>query len=172
LISREAIDEKVKELGKIVERDYADRDVLFIGILKGAVMFIADLMRAVNLPIEVDFMAVSSYGSSTRSSGVVRILKDLDEDIKDRHVLLVEDILDTGLTLNYLLKNLRSRQPASLEICSLLVKKGKQSPGLVPKYVGFEIEDIFVVGYGLDYQERFRNLPFVGVPARDILEER
>ena len=134
-----------------------------MGVLKGAVFFMADLMRSLTIPCEIDFMAISSYGASTDSSGVVRILKDLDETIEGRHVLVCEDILDTGLTLKYLLKNLASRKPASLEIVALLSKEGKQRVPISCKYVGFDIADKFVVGYGLDYAERYRNLPFIGV---------
>lgn len=171
ILTEAEIHSRIGELGIQLSEDYAGLEPLCIGILKGAIMFIADLIRVVRLPLEVDFMAVSSYGSATRSSGVVRILKDLDEDIKDRHVILIEDILDTGLTLNYLLKNLISRQPASLEICSLLVKENKQSSGIKPKYTGFMIPDTFVVGYGLDYEERYRNLPFVGTLKSGIIDE-
>ncbi len=169
IVSEEEITKKVSELGRILTEDYKDKQLLCIGVLKGALMFIADLVRAIPLPLQVDFMAVSSYGSATRSSGIVRILKDLDEDISGKHILIVEDILDTGLTLNYLIKNLKSRQPASLEICSLLVKKDKQTSGIDPKYVGFTIPDMFVVGYGLDYDENYRNLKFVGELKKEIL---
>ncbi len=171
LLTEEEIGERIKQLAQALNRDYCDKSPLFIGILRGAIMFLGDLTRATNLPLEVDFMAVASYGSSTRSSGVVRILKDLDEDIRDRHVVLIEDILDTGLTLNYLLKNLKTRQPASLEVCALLVKKERQEVGVELKYSGFEIEDTFVVGYGLDYQERYRNLPYIGTLKEGIMEQ-
>jgi hypoxanthine phosphoribosyltransferase len=171
LITSQEIDERVAELGLELSRDYEGKSPLFIGVLRGAIMFVADLIRVSPLTLQVDFMAVASYGSSTTSSGVVRILKDLDEDIRDRHVILVEDVLDTGLTLNYLLKNLRTRQPASLEVCALLVKKNKQEVRVKPKYTGFDIPDRFVVGYGLDYNERYRNLPFVGTLKPELLEE-
>ncbi len=171
LLTEAEIGKRVKELAQELNRDYCDKSPLFIGVLRGAIMFLGDIARATNLPLEVDFMAVASYGSSTRSSGVVRILKDLDEDIRDRHVVLIEDILDTGLTLNYLLKNLKTRQPASLEVCALLVKKERQEVGVELKYSGFEIEDTFVVGYGLDYLERYRNLPYIGTLKEGIMEE-
>lgn len=170
ILTEERIQRRVSELGEQLTIDYKDKEPLCIGILKGAIMFIADLIRCISLPLQVDFMAVSSYGSTTRSSGIVRILKDLDEDIKDRHVLIIEDVLDTGLTLNYLIKNLKSRQPASLEICSLLVKKEKQTSGLKPRYVGFHIPDIYVVGYGLDFNEKYRNLRFIGTLKEEIIE--
>jgi hypoxanthine phosphoribosyltransferase len=171
LITSEEIQGRVAELGLELGRDYQGKSPLFIGVLRGAIMFVADLIRIAPLPLQVDFMAVASYGSSTTSSGVVRILKDLDEDIRDRHVIVVEDVLDTGLTLNYLLKNLKTRQPASLEVCALLVKKNKQQVRVRPKYTGFDIPDEFVVGYGLDYNERYRNLPFVGTLKPELLEE-
>ena len=171
LLTADQISARVAELGLELGRDYEDRSPLFIGVLRGAMMFLADLIRTSRLPLEVDFMAVASYGSSTRSSGIVRILKDLDEDIKDRHVILVEDVLDTGLTLNYLLKNLKTRQPYSIEVCALLVKKGKQKVSVEPKYKGFEIDDTFVVGYGLDYNERYRNLPYIGTLKQGLYDE-
>lgn len=163
VITEEQIQAKVAELGEAISRDYGDESILLIAVLRGAALFVADLARHITSPVEIDFMAVSSYGSSTKSSGVVRIIKDLDESIEGRHVLVVEDILDTGLTLKYLLKNLASRQPASLEVVALLSKKDKQRVPIQCKYVGYDIPDEFVVGYGLDYDERYRNLPFVGV---------
>lgn len=163
LYSEEQIRTRVAELGDAITADYGDDSVLMVGVLRGAAIFMADLAREVGSPVEVDFMACSSYGSSTKSSGVVRILKDLDETIEGRHVLVVEDILDTGLTLKYLLRNLASRGPASLEVCTLLSKQGKQRVPIDCKYVGFEIPDEFVVGYGLDFAERYRNLPYIGV---------
>ncbi len=171
IISEAQLQSRVAELGRQLEDDYSGKEPICIGILKGAIMFIADLIRATNIPLQVDFMAVSSYGSNTRSSGIVRILKDLEDNIKDRHVILVEDILDTGLTLNYLLKNLRSRQPASLEICALLVKDAKKGMDLKPKYTGFVIPDNFIVGYGLDYNEKYRNLPYIGILKPGIIDE-
>jgi hypoxanthine phosphoribosyltransferase len=163
LFTEEQIQERVRELGAEISRDYEGRTVLLIAVLRGAALFLADLARAITVPVELDFMAVSSYGSSTKSSGVVRILKDLDEQIEGRDVLVVEDILDTGLTLKYLLKNLASRRPASLEVVALMSKEGKQRVPISCAYVGYSIPDEFVVGYGLDYSERYRNLPYVGV---------
>jgi hypoxanthine phosphoribosyltransferase len=163
MISEERVRERVRELGAEVSRDYEGRSILLVAVLRGAALFIADLSREITVPVELDFMAVSSYGSSTKSSGVVRILKDLDEQIEGRNVLVVEDILDTGLTLKYLLKNLASRKPASLEVITLLNKEGKQRVPISCKYVGFSVPDEFVVGYGLDFAERYRNLPYIGV---------
>jgi len=153
--------DRVLELGKELTSDYAGRPPLLVGVLKGAFVFMSDLSRAIDLPVEFDFMAVSSYGSATRSSGVVRIIKDLDVDLTDRHVLIVEDIVDSGLTLAYLRKNLQARGTASLEVCALLVKEGLQRVDLDLRYVGFRIPPVFVVGYGLDVSERYRNLPFI-----------
>ena len=163
LITSEQIQEKIAHLAKQITDDYRDRDLLLIGVLKGAFVFMSDLARHIELPLEFDFMAVSSYGSSTKSSGVVRILKDLDYEITGRHVLLVEDIIDSGLTISYLLRYLEAREPASLDICSLFWKKGEQAVPLEVKYPGFEIPPVFVVGYGLDYAEKYRNLPYIGV---------
>jgi hypoxanthine phosphoribosyltransferase len=163
LISADEIQEKLGELAKQISEDYRDRDLLLVGVLKGAFVFMSDLARHIELPLEFDFMAVSSYGSATKSSGVVRILKDLDYEISGRHVLLVEDIIDSGLTISYLLRYLQARGPASLEICSLFWKRGEQAVPLDVKYPGFEIPPVFVVGYGLDYAERYRNLPYIGV---------
>ncbi len=161
LIPAEAIQDKLAELGARITEDYAGRSLLLVGVLKGAFVVMADLSRYIRLPLEFDFMAVSSYGAATRTSGVVRILKDLDHDIEGRDVLLVEDIVDSGLTLNYLLKNLRGRRPASLEVMALLQKVGLQKVPLDIRYAGFEIPPEFVVGYGLDFAERYRNLPYV-----------
>jgi hypoxanthine phosphoribosyltransferase len=163
LISAAEIQDKIAELAKHVTEDYRGKDLLLVGVLKGAFMFMADLAREISLPIEFDFMAVSSYGSSTQSSGVVRILKDLDYEITGRHVLLVEDIIDSGLTVSYLLRYLEARGPASLEICSLFWKKGAQAVPMEVKYPGFEIPKVFIVGYGLDYAQKYRNLPYIGV---------
>jgi hypoxanthine phosphoribosyltransferase len=163
LITGEEIQDKIATLAKQITEDYRGKDALLVGVLKGAFVFMADLARRVQLPIEFDFMAVSSYGSATKSSGVVRILKDLDYEITGRHVILVEDIIDSGLTISYLLRYLEARHPASLEICSLFWKKGEQAVPLDVKYPGFEIPPVFVVGYGLDYLERYRNLPYIGV---------
>ncbi len=163
IVSEQDIKDKIAALAKEVDADYGDKDVLLVGVLKGAVMFMADFARAMSRPVELEFMAVSSYGASTSSSGVVRILKDLDRDITNQHVLLVEDIIDSGLTISYLLRYLEARGPASLEICSLLRKKGEQAVPLDIRYPGFEIPPRFVVGYGLDFAERYRNLPYIGV---------
>ena len=165
------LQQRIHELGKNITSDYAENPPLLVGILKGAFMFMADLARAIDLPVEFDFMAVSSYGSATRTSGVVRIMKDLDLDLTDRHVLIVEDIVDSGLTLQYLRKNLRARNPASLEVCALLVKEGLQRGDSNLKYVGFSIPDRFVIGYGLDVDERYRNLPFVAEYAGELPPE-
>ena len=161
LVSAEDLQRRVAELGKQIASDYAGKPLLLVGVLKGAVFFLSDLMRHIDIPVEVDFMAVASYGSATDSSGVVRILKDLDAAIEGRDVLIVEDIVDSGLTLQYLMRNLGSRNPRTLEVCALLVKPARRKVELPTRYVGFEIEDRFVVGYGLDYAERYRNLPFV-----------
>jgi hypoxanthine phosphoribosyltransferase len=158
VVAEHDLRQRVAELGKEITVDYADRAPLLVGVLKGAFMFMSDLARNVDLPVEFDFMAVSSYGSATKTSGVVRIVKDLDIDLSDRHVLVVEDIVDSGLTLNYLLKNLQTRSPTSLEVCALLVKDGQQKVEPPLRYVGFRIPDEFVVGYGLDVAERYRNL--------------
>ncbi|MEA2508440.1 MAG: hypoxanthine phosphoribosyltransferase [Actinomycetota bacterium] len=163
LVNSEEIQDKIASLAKQITEDYRGQDLLLVGVLKGAFVFMSDLAREIQLPIEFDFMAVSSYGSATKSSGVVRILKDLDYEITDRHVLLVEDIIDSGLTISYLLRYLEARRPASLEICSLFWKKGEQAVNLNVKYPGFEIPPVFVVGYGLDYAEKYRNLPYIGV---------
>jgi hypoxanthine phosphoribosyltransferase len=161
LVAEDDLNRRVRELAEQISRDYAGRDLLLIGVLKGAVFFVSDLMRQLELPVEVDFMAVASYGSSTRSSGVVRILKDLDAAIEGRDVLIVEDIVDSGLTLQYLLRNLAGRGPRSLEVCALLVKPTRQKVDTQCRYIGFEIPDEFVIGYGLDHAERYRNLPYV-----------
>ena len=161
LISEGEIKAKLRELGDQITEDYAGKDLLLIGVLKGAFIVLADLSRHIRLPLETDFMAVASYGAATKTSGVVRILKDLDHDLEGRDVLLVEDIVDSGLTLNYLLKNLRGRRPASLEVAALLKKTGIQRVHLDVRYVGFEIPPDFVVGYGLDFAEKFRNLPYI-----------
>jgi hypoxanthine phosphoribosyltransferase len=158
VVSEEALQQRLRELGAQITGDYQGRSPLFVCVLKGAVMFMADLARHVALPIELDFMAVSSYGSATKSSGVVRIVKDLDIDLGDRDVIVVEDIVDSGLTLNYLLKNLASRHPASLEVCTLLLKEGQQKAEPPLRYVGFRLPNTFLVGYGLDVAERYRNL--------------
>ena len=161
VVSEDELQSRIAELGKEITADYSDRVPLLVGVLKGAFVFMSDLARRIDRPVEVDFMAVASYGSSTKTSGIVRIVKDLDLDLVDRHVLIVEDIVDSGLTLAYLRKNLAARGPASLEICALLVKEGLQSDDLNLRYVGFGIPPDFVVGYGLDVGERYRNLPAV-----------
>jgi hypoxanthine phosphoribosyltransferase len=161
LVPADALARRVKEIADEVSRDYAEKDLVLIGVLKGAVFFLSDLMRHLDIPVEVDFMAVASYGSATKSSGVVRILKDLDAAIEGRDVLIVEDIVDSGLTLQYLLRNLAGRNPRSLEVCALLIKPERQKVDLQTRYVGFEIPDRFAIGYGLDHAERYRNLPFV-----------
>ena len=165
LVQPTDLEQRVRQLGAEISRDYADKDLLLIGVLKGAIFFLADLMRSIEVPCEVDFMAVASYGSATDSSGVVRILKDLDAAIEGRDVLIVEDIVDSGLTLQYLLRSLNARNPRTLEICALLTKPERRKVELDPRYVGFEIPDKFAIGYGLDYVERFRNLPYVAVLA-------
>ena len=166
LIDADRIQARLTELAAEIDRDYAGQNLLLVGVLKGAVMVMADLARALHSPVEMDWMAVSSYGSGTRSSGVVRILKDLDADLTGRHVLVVEDVVDSGLTLSWLLRNLSSRGPASLEVCTLLRKPDAHRVEV--KYVGFDIPAEFVVGYGLDYAERYRSLPFVGTLARHV----
>ena len=163
LVPEQDLARRVRELADEISRDYAGKDLLLIGVLKGAVFFVADLMRALKIPVEVDFMAVASYGSATKSSGVVRILKDLDAPIEGRDVLIVEDIVDSGLTLQYLLRNLAGRHPRSLEVCALLMKPERQKVELDARYVGFAIPNRFVIGYGLDHAERYRNLPYVAV---------
>jgi hypoxanthine phosphoribosyltransferase len=161
VVGPEELNRRIRELASEVSRDYSAKDVLLLGILKGAVFFLTDLMRDLEIPAEIDFMAISSYGSATKSSGVVRILKDLDAAIEGRDVLIVEDIVDSGLTLQYLMRNLNGRNPRSLEVCALLVKPERQKVDLPTRYVGFEIPDRFAVGYGLDHAERYRNLPYV-----------
>jgi hypoxanthine phosphoribosyltransferase len=163
LVEADRLATRVRELGEEISADYAGRELLLVGVLKGAVFFLSDLMRHLTVPCEVDFMAVASYGSSTDSSGVVRILKDLDASIEGRDVLIVEDIVDSGLTLSYMLRTMRAREPASLEVCALLTKPERRKVNLPIRYTGFEIPNQFVIGYGLDYGEKFRNLPFVAV---------
>jgi hypoxanthine phosphoribosyltransferase len=161
LVQADELQHRIKEMAAEVSRDYKGRDLLLIGVLKGAVFFLADLMRHLDIPCEVDFMAVASYGSSTDSSGVVRILKDLDAPLEGRNVLIVEDIVDSGLTLQYLMRTLEARGPASIEVCALLTKPDRRKVDMPARYVGFEIPDKFAIGYGLDYAERYRNLPYV-----------
>jgi hypoxanthine phosphoribosyltransferase len=162
LVSEQEIQDKIAQLAKAIDEDYRGKELMLVGVLKGAVMVMADLARALETPVSMEFMAVSSYGSSTSSSGVVRILKDLDREIEGQHVLVVEDIIDSGLTLNWLLRNMRSRNPASVEVCALLRKPEAAKVDVEVKYVGFDLPAEFVVGYGLDYAERYRDLPFVG----------
>jgi hypoxanthine phosphoribosyltransferase len=169
LIEADALQARIAELGAEVSREYEGRDLLLVGVLKGAVFFMADLMRELTVPCEIDFMAISSYGAGTDSSGVVRILKDLDANIAGRDVLVVEDIIDSGLTLSYLMRSLRARKPASLEICALLTKPTRREIDVPVKFVGFEIPNRFVIGYGLDFAERYRNLPYVAVLHPDLI---
>ena len=169
LVDEDALQGRVRELGASITEDYRGRDLLLIGVLKGAVFFMADLMRQIDVPCEVDFMAISSYGAGVDSSGVVRILKDLDASIESRNVLVVEDIIDSGLTLSYLLRNLEAREPASLEVCALMTKPERRENDVECRYVGFEIPNRFVIGYGLDFAERYRNLPYVGVLSEELI---
>ncbi|MFZ3172879.1 MAG: hypoxanthine phosphoribosyltransferase [Carboxydocellales bacterium] len=171
MFSQEAIAAKVRELGTEISRDYKGEEILVVGILKGAAIFMSDLVRSIAYPVAFDFMAVSSYGVSTESSGVVRIIKDLDRSIEGKHVLIVEDVVDTGLTLNYLVENLKSRNPASLKLCSLLDKPSRRKVKVKADYLGFEIPDEFVVGYGLDYAEHFRNLPYIAVLKKEVYQK-
>jgi hypoxanthine phosphoribosyltransferase len=171
LIDEETLQARVVELGGEISADYEARDLLLVGVLKGAVFFMADLMRELTVPCEIDFMAISSYGAATDSSGVVRILKDLDINVAERHVLVVEDIIDSGLTLQYLMRNLEAREPASLEVCALLTKPDRREIDVPVRYIGFEIPNRFVVGYGLDFAERYRNLPYVGVLSSELVPE-
>ena len=171
LIDEEALQQRIADLGAEISADYEGRDLLLVGVLKGAVVVLADLMRHLTVPCEIDFMAISSYGASTDSSGVVRILKDLDINIEGRHVLVVEDIIDSGLTLSYLVRNLEAREPASLEVCAQLTKPERREIDVDVRYVGFEIPNKFVIGYGLDFAERYRNLPYVGVLHDHLMPE-
>jgi hypoxanthine phosphoribosyltransferase len=171
LIDEDTLKGRISELGEEISRDYDGRDLLLVGVLKGAVFFMADLMRELTVPCEIDFMAISSYGAQTDSSGVVRILKDLDINIAGRDVLVVEDIIDSGLTLSYLMRNLRARKPATLEICALMTKPERREIDVPVRYTGFEIPNKFVIGYGLDFAERYRNLPYVAVLHPDLIPE-
>jgi hypoxanthine phosphoribosyltransferase len=163
LVTEDQIREAISKLGALLTRDYQGKDLLLVGVLRGAIMFIVDLARAINLPLTLDFMAVASYGASTQTSGIVRILKDLDSSIEGKHVLVVEDIIDSGLTLTYILETLRNRNPASVRVCALLSKPERRRVEVPVDYLCFEIPDAFVVGYGLDYDQIYRNLPFIGV---------
>ena len=171
LIDEATLQARIDELGAAVTRDYAGRDLFLVGVLKGAIFFMADLMRRIDLPCEVDFMAISSYGAGVDSSGVVRILKDLDVSIEGRDVLVVEDIVDSGLTLSYLIRNLEARHPASLDVCALLTKPERRENEVDCRYVGFEIPNRFVIGYGLDFAERYRNLPYIGVLRSELIAQ-
>ena len=171
LLTEDQIAEKVQELGDAIRKDYEDKCPILVNVLKGGVVFLADLIRAISIPVEIDFMAVSSYGDSTKTSGVVRILEDLATNIEDRHVLIIEDIVDTGLTLNYIRENLLTRRPATLKICALLDKKARRQIDIDIHYVGFEVPDQFVIGYGLDYAQKYRNLRCIMVPHKGELED-
>ena len=171
LITSEEIGARVRELGQQITNDYAGQEILMIGVLRGAVIFMADLARSIKRPMDIDFMAITSYGLSTNSSGVVRIIKDLDEVVEGRHILIIEDIIDSGLTLNYLVDNIKSRKPASVRICSLLSKPDRRKVNVTVDYNGFIIPDHFVVGYGLDYAGKYRNLPFIGVLKPEIYQK-
>ncbi|HKM02292.1 MAG: hypoxanthine phosphoribosyltransferase [Tissierellia bacterium] len=170
LIEEKDLQAKVAEIGAKVTEDYRGKELLIVCVLKGAVIFVSDLIRKIDLPLDIDFMAISSYGDNTKSSGVVRILKDLNMSIEGKHVLIVEDIIDSGLTLAYLVENLRSRGPASVEICTILDKKERRTTSLDIKYIGFQVPDEFVVGYGLDYAEKYRNLPYIAVLKEEIYQ--
>lgn len=171
LLSEEKLAKRIAEIGAEITADYAGKEILMIGVLRGAVIFMADLARAITVPVAIDFMAVSSYGAGTASSGVVRILKDLDENVEGKHILVVEDIIDSGLTLNYLLDNLKSRKPASIKLCTLLNKPERRKVDVKIDYNGFDVPDYFVVGYGLDYAEKYRNLPFIGILKPEIYKD-
>ena len=171
LITSEEIGARVRELGQKIINDYAGQEILMIGVLRGAVIFMADLARSIKRPMDIDFMAITSYGLSTNSSGVVRIIKDLDEVVEGRHILIIEDIIDSGLTLNYLVDNIKSRKPASVRICTLLSKPDRRKVNVTVDYNGFIIPDHFVVGYGLDYAGKYRNLPFIGVLKPEIYQK-
>ena len=171
LFSEEVLTSKIKELAKKISNDYKGKELVVVGILKGSVVFAAELIKNIDVPCEIDFMAVSSYGNSAETSGVVRILKDLDSSIEEKHILIVEDIVDTGTTLSYLLKYLKARKAASIEIVTLLNKPARRKVELPVKYIGFEVPDAFIVGYGIDYAEKYRNLPFIGILKPEIYEK-
>lgn len=172
LVTEQQLQAKVAELGAAISRDYAGKDLLLVGILKGSVVFMADLMRAITIPCSIDFMIVSSYGSGTNTTGLVKIIKDLDQDLHNKHVVIVEDILDTGVTLFNLVPMLKMRHPASVKICTILDKPERRRAQISADYRGYEIPDAFVVGYGLDYAEEYRNLPYVGVLKREVYENK
>ena len=171
-VTADALQKRVRELGQAISRDYRGKNPVLVGALKGVIFFMADLVRAITIPVELDFIAISSYTSEARDRGVVRVTKDLDVPITGRHVLFVEDVVDTGLTLNYLVNNLRARQPASLEVCVLFNKSTHRLMSLPVRYKGFDLPDYFVVGYGLDHRERYRNLPYVGILKSEVLFEK
>lgn len=171
LIDEQALAARIRELGQQITADYEGKPLMLLGVLKGAVLFLVDLARQVKLPVEIDFMATSSYGASTKSSGIVRILKDLDESIEGKHILIVEDIVDSGLTLAYILRTLGARQPASMKVCGLLVKQRDREEDVPIDYTGFTIPDKFVVGYGLDFAERYRNLPYIAVLRPELYRD-
>ncbi len=171
LFSEEDLSKKVKELGAQISKDYKGKDLLVVGVLKGSVLFASDLIKNITIPCEIDFMAVSSYGNSTETSGIVRILKDLDHSIEGKHVLIVEDIVDSGITLNYLLKYLKARKAESIEIVSLLNKPERRTVELNVKYIGFEVPNEFIVGYGIDYAEKYRNLPYIAVLKEEVYKK-
>jgi hypoxanthine phosphoribosyltransferase len=170
VLSEQQIQKRIAEMGQAISRDYAGVNPLLVGVLKGVLFFMADLLRHISIPVEVDFMAVTSYSPESRDKGLVRMVKDLEIPIQNRHVLFVEDVIDTGLTLNYLLRNLRARQPASLEVCALFNKGKKRLIDLPVKYQGFDLPDLFMVGYGLDYREKYRNLPFLGLLKAEVFQ--
>lgn len=171
LYSEEQLAKRVKEMAEEISKDYCGKDLLVVGILKGSVVFTSDLIKNISIPCEIDFMAVSSYGNSTQTSGVVRILKDLDSDIENKHVLIVEDIVDTGTTLSYLLEYLKARKAASIEIVALLDKEARRTSNISSKYKGFDVPDEFIVGYGIDYAEKYRNLPFIGALKEEVYKK-
>lgn len=171
LFDKDVLANKVRELGEQISKDYAGEEVLLVGILKGASVFLSDLIRQISLPTYIDYMVVSSYGNSAETSGVVRIIKDLEDNIEGKNIIIVEDIIDTGLTLEYLRKNLLSRQPKSLKICTLLDKPARREKEMIIDYKGFEVPDDFIIGYGIDYAEKYRNLPFIGVLKREVYEK-
>lgn len=172
LFSEEVLTTKIKELAQQISEDYKGKNLLVVGILKGSVLFAAELIKNISIPCEIDFMAVSSYGNSTETSGVVRILKDLDQDIEGKHILIVEDIVDTGVTLSYLLKYLKARKASGIDIVALLNKQARRRVEIDVKYVGFEVPDAFIVGYGIDYAEKYRNLPCIGILKPEIYEKQ
>ncbi len=171
LYSQEVLEKRVAEIGAQITKDYAGKNLMIIGILKGSNIFTSDLVRQIDLPLKMDFMVVSSYGNATESSGIVRIIKDLDESVEDYHLLIVEDIIDSGLTLHYLKKNLLSRNPQSVKICTLLDKPSRRKQNVEVDYVGFDVPDQFIVGYGIDYAELYRNLPYIGILDPSVYEK-